>query len=170
MKTGPGVTWPNGDGVEQLPFGEPVQALHEIGPKEREEHVAAAEEHRADLGEDQKQRPEPERGCRRSGRRAGSGRQACRARTATPEPDPNARCPPGPPLGRHTPGCHREAGSSQHDEFVHAGHHGADRYHGQHGQSARLHRRSAEPPQRLDDDGDHDRLHTIENAGDFGEP
>src|SRR2546423_844648 len=40
-----------GDGVEDLAFGEPVQVVDQIRAQERKEHVAAAEDDDAELGE-----------------------------------------------------------------------------------------------------------------------
>ena len=60
----------DGDGVEQLRLGEPAEPLDEIGAQEREQDVAAAEEHRADLEEDDEQR----RTVRRNGARPSSRR------------------------------------------------------------------------------------------------
>ena len=51
VNTGPGVTWPDRDRVDELRLREPVQALDEIGAQEREQDVAAAEQDRADLEE-----------------------------------------------------------------------------------------------------------------------
>jgi len=44
------------DGVEQLRLCQPAKALHEVGAKEREQHVAASKEHRADLCAHEKER------------------------------------------------------------------------------------------------------------------
>ena len=58
----PGRDLADGDGVDELRLGEPAEADHEIGAQEREEDVAAAEEHRADLEEDPEERRQRDRG------------------------------------------------------------------------------------------------------------
>ena len=52
---------PNGDRVEELLFGQPAVPADEVGAEEGEQDVAAAVKHRADLQEDQEERPEAER-------------------------------------------------------------------------------------------------------------
>ena len=47
----------DGDRVEQLRLGQPAPPLDEVGPQEGQQDVAAAEQHRADLEEEQEQRP-----------------------------------------------------------------------------------------------------------------
>ena len=64
VKTGPGRHLADRDRVEQLRLGEPAEPLDQVGAQEGEQHVAAAEEHRADLEEDEEQRPQPERRAR----------------------------------------------------------------------------------------------------------
>ena len=56
VKTGPGRHLPDGDRVEELRLGQPAEALDEVRAQEREQHVAAAEQHRADLEEHPEQR------------------------------------------------------------------------------------------------------------------
>ena len=58
----------NGDGVEELPVGQPPETIDEIVAKEGQEHVAASVEHRADLQEYEKQ-------CREAHAGADSGRR-----------------------------------------------------------------------------------------------
>ena len=74
----------DGDGVEKLRLGEPVPALDEIRAQKGEQHVAAAEEHRADLGKEPEQRTEAEGSCgRRRSRSAGKRRAAMNGRIAS---------------------------------------------------------------------------------------
>lgn len=56
VNTSPGVTR-----VEELPLAEPAEVRHEAASEKGEQHVAASEEHGADLGEDEEQRPQTER-------------------------------------------------------------------------------------------------------------
>ena len=84
VKTGPGVTLSNGDGIQELSLGHPVQPVDQIVPQKGEQHVAAPEDDRADLQEDEEQRKEAH------GRRAGRDSSACRERT----PGKPQRCAP----------------------------------------------------------------------------
>ena len=59
----------HGDGVQQLLLREPGMPLDQLGAQKHQQHVAAAEHHRADLGEAQEDRPQPRRDCGSGGRR-----------------------------------------------------------------------------------------------------
>ena len=78
---------PDRDGVEELLLGQPAEALDEIRAQERQQHVAAAEEHRARLQEQDEHQAEAERRCRRRrGSCQGSGgKHAERSRRARRE-------------------------------------------------------------------------------------
>ena len=68
VKTGPGVTWPMAMASRSWAFRHPVPPLDEVRPEESQEHVAAPEEDRADLEEEEKHRPQTERSrCRPAG-------------------------------------------------------------------------------------------------------
>ena len=78
VKTGPGVTWPTATASSSWASVSQCQPLDEVGPQEGEEHVAAAEEHRADLQEDEEEAAEAE-GRDGRARRRGEARGAQRA-------------------------------------------------------------------------------------------
>ena len=95
---------PDRDGVEELALGQPAPPHDEVGAQEGEEHVAAAEEHRADLqeGEEERrqaerhERPSPSRrerprpaagrGCRSNGPARSRGAPRRRAPASAPAP------------------------------------------------------------------------------------
>ena len=43
---------PDGDGVEQLAFGQPLPTINQVCPQKGQQHVSAAEENRPDLDEE----------------------------------------------------------------------------------------------------------------------
>ena len=68
VNTGPGVTWPTAMASSSCASVSQCQSLDEVGAQEGEQHVAAAEQHRADLEEDAGT-ARPGRRRRRGGRR-----------------------------------------------------------------------------------------------------
>ena len=84
---------PDGDGVEELLLGQPAEALDEIRAQERQQHVAAAEEHRARLQEQEKHQAEAEWRCR--GRRGPA--RAVTASMANVRGVPDAKTTAGAP-------------------------------------------------------------------------
>jgi len=139
---------PDRDRVEELRLRQPVQAIHQVGLDEREQHIAAAEQHRADFQEEQEKRHQVERHRTRRDRfeyrEFGKYRER-RGRAAS--------------CSDHN---HHDARAEQHHEFIGAEETRDDRRDSERDEDASAQRRAPEPPQRLDDNGDDDRLDSIE--------
>ncbi len=137
----------DGDRVEELRFGEPMESHDEIVAQEREQHVAAPEHERADLQE----REEQSEQARVRGGRRDRGRDDHRARCVR--------------ILRATRDGGRRAGREQNPKRRHA-ERGCDRRT----QSDRtepprtLHRFRREARERLRDHADHDGLHAVEHT------
>ena len=51
VNTGPGVIWPTATASSSCASRQPAQSIDEVGAQERQQYVAAAEQHRADFQE-----------------------------------------------------------------------------------------------------------------------
>ncbi len=141
---------------------------HEVSPEKREQHVAAAEDDRANFQENQEQRPHCRRNCcRGAGSDCGDKPRSFQS-DAAPQQSEHAQRYCMAFFFREIKSVdqgNRCPGPSQYQERVDAKKTKRNTDHTGDGEQAALDRRPPEPPQCLQNHGDHYRLHSIQKPG-----
>src|SRR5690606_24889261 len=96
---------PDGDGIEKLRLRQPTPSLHEVILQERDQNITASVEHRADLEEEQEERPKTDR--------RGASRDDTDRRTTADEPRRHAA--EGNALAGHGAGTFPDQMNAAHD-------------------------------------------------------
>src|SRR5208337_4914147 len=152
---------PDRDRVNQLLFRQPVQALHELGLKKRQQDISAAEHHRPNFKKRQKQPRQPDRKSRAHSRHRHRPSNNFRKRNYFRKPHNflKTHCAhTQQPVLRRPSRRRYQSGKHQHQHRTDSHQAQPRRQHRNHRQQRRAHARPSQLPQRLDHDRNHGRL------------